>query len=348
MNIDNLTATEILKISLDSPEELYVVKNEVELKKVYRKLSMKWHPDRQENKLDTSSVFAHLQVLYESALKKIGSGIWTNKNELIIKSDSGSEFELKYLKKEGFELGQKYIGSSYVMWIFEKENNDLAKRMLSFIKSFKYPNDNMKKEISKNLPIIKKEFLSDGKQVIILDKDKESINLKDLLIHFNNKIDPKHVAWILSCLYNLSCYLEYSKIMHGGISIENIFVNPSQHSLSLLGGWWYAHKDEEKLIALNKHAVNIAPPKLIDNKIADKVLNLEMIKLVGRELLGNKNGVYLLKDKSIPMPLIYWLRDASGNNAFKEYEFWQNNILKNSFGVRRFTKMEIQPSDIYS
>lgn len=348
MSIENLTATEILKVPLDSPENLYVVKNEAELKKLYRKLSMKWHPDRQENHSDTSLVFAHLQVLYEKALKRMNSGIWTNKNELIIKSDTGSEFELKYVKKESFELGQKYIGNSYVMWIFEKENNDLAQRMLNIIKGFKYPNDKMKKEISKNLPILKKEFYSGGKQVIIVEKSKDEICLKDLLNYFNNKIPPKHVAWILSCLYNLSCYLDYSKIMQGGISSENIFVNPNEHSLSLLGGWWYAHKDEEKLIALNKTAVDIAPPKIIDKRVADKVLNLEMIKLLGRELLGDKTGVYLLKDKDIPMPLIQWLRDASGKSAFKDYEFWQNYVLKNSFGVRRFTKMEVKPSDIYS
>lgn len=349
MKTDILTANDILKIPLENPEKLYVVEDEKELKKIYRKLSMLWHPDRHiKEGSDTSPVFAHLKILYEKAIVKMESGLWKVGNILKLSGDDGFDYKLNYLKEFKFDLGIGYIGKSFVVWIFDKENTDLAENAISHIKKFSFANDKMKLEISKTLPKIKKIFKVDGKQVLIVEKDPDSICLRDVHDYYKGKLESKHVAWIISGLYNISCYFEYSHLMHGDISLDNYFINPKEHTGFLLGGWWYTHKQDEKLIALGKIGVNLAPFSMIDKKLASTILNGEMIKQVGRELLGDSTGIYLAGDKSLPKPLVSWFRDASGGNAFKEYDIWQNKVLKDSFGVRRFTEMKLTSSDIYT
>ena len=94
-------------------------------------------------------------------------------------------------------------------------------------------------------------------------------------------------------------------------------------------------------------AVDVAPISLINSKKAEEGLDLEMIKLAGRTMLGDSTGVYLSKREDIPKRLTSWLRDSSMNNAFKEYAVWMKDVLKESFGVRRFIKMELTVNDIY-
>jgi serine/threonine protein kinase len=328
-----------------------LIENEQDLKKAYRKFSMIWHPDRCLNKALSEHIihdtFSHIKLLYEVALKQIQLGVWKTANTLKLTSVENNQYTMTYLKEESFDLGKQYIGQSFVAWVFDKENEDLAnnatKQMI-----FTYANDKMKEQISASLPIIKKAFKTTDKTVIVVEKEKSLICLRDVLNFYKGKIDPKHVAWILSGLYNTACYLEFHKKMHGGISIDNYFINPDTHQGALLGGWWYAHNHSDKLTALGLAAMSVAPPSIINEKKANTILNLEMIKAIGRELLGDKTGIYLPKDKTIPSPLVNWLRDSSGSKtAYKEYETWQKEILTQSFGVRRFTKMELTSSDIY-
>lgn len=348
MKTDMITAEQILHIPESHPEKLYVVENEDELKNAYRKLSMLWHPDRHvKENIDTSAVFSHLKLLYEKALDKMSSGIWKTGLSLKLKEISGKEYIIKYREEKSFELGQQYIGDTIIVWIFNKDYQDLALKSLKQLNQLKYANDNMKKEMIKYIPKIKKSFETSENFVIVVEKENELLCLEDVLRYYKNKVEPKHVAWILSCLYNMACFLEYNKKMHGGLSLNNIFINPKQHTCALLGGWWFSHNQEEKLVALSQFAIDLAPLKIIHSKQADTSLNLEMIRVIGRELLGDKTGVYLPKDKNIPTPLINWLRDSSSKNAFEEYRIWQQKILKDSFGVRRFTEMKLTSNDIY-
>lgn len=64
-------------------------------------------------------------------------------------------------------------------------------------------------------------------------------------------------------------------------------------------------------------------------------------------MLGDSTGVYLNKNTSLPKRLVSWLRDASMGNSFKDYGTWMNDVLKESFGVRRFIKMDLTANDIY-
>lgn len=345
--LDNITSAEILGINI--PEKLFSVSTEKELKQSYRKLSAIWHPDKHiANGKDTNAIFAHIQMLYERAVVRMKNGEWNKANILKITDIENKNFEVRFFVKKSFEFGSSYVGKSIVAWEFTKDDAQFADKALSKISSLIFANDKMKEEFKKYIPNLVKIIYSEKSTFLILEKNEQSISLRDVLNHYNGFVDPKHVAWILSSMYNLACFNQYNGIMQAGFSLDNFFINPTNHIGQLIGGWWFSHNQGEKLFALSAEAVNIAPIKMLNKKQADMKLDLELIKLVGRQLLGDSAGVRLCSDTRVPKEMANWLSDGSDRDAFKTYEIWQKDILEKSFGVRRFTKMDLTINDIYN
>ena len=338
-----LKAEDILNVSLDRPEALFSnIKTLDELKYSYRKLISVWHPDKNIGRKSTDLIFAHIDLLYIKAKQKIIQNTW-NLGQVVFLDEP-----FAYEKSFDFDLGMCYIGKEKVAWLINSEFEDLALNAIKTIESLKFADNNMKEQMKTFLPcIIRYKKLSNNKLLLLLKKDKNSILLKDISKFYNNKIDPKHVAWILGNCYNFSCFLTYNNLMYGAIDSNHLFVNPENHTVEFLGGWWFSCREGEKLKAINRLALDVAPLEIINDKKATYKLDLELIRLLGRTLLGDKNGIHLLKDKEIPVSLVIWLRNTAGkNNSFQEYEKW-NDVLKQSFGVRRFIKMNLKTSDIY-
>lgn len=346
-NFEKLKEEEILKIRVEKPEMIFMGDTELALKIIYRKMSALWHPDKHiSDKKDTTEVFAHIKSLYESAIKKLNNGTLGKGLSIKFKSNDGKEYLFKYQKEKNFELGKVYITGEYVAWCFFKEYKKNAQDGLKIIKELKFADEKMKKEFSKYVPKIDKVFETDDFFVVVMKKEKGFINLKDVFDYYK-KMDCKHVAWIMSTMYNMACFLKYNGLMHGGITLDNYYINPENHEGYVLGGWWYSQPIGEKLDILSELAVNVAPVSLLNSKKAEEGLDLEMIKLSGRIMLGDFTGVYLNKRNDLPKVLVNWLRDSSKGNAFKDYEIWLNSVLIESFGVRRFIEMKLTSNDIY-
>lgn len=346
-NLNLLSSAEILGIK--SPEKLFRVSTEIELKQAYRKFSALWHPDKHiTDGQDTTSIFAHIQMLYEKALLRMKSGEWGRDSFLKVTSLDNSQFEIKFLVKNNFEFGECFISRSVVAWEFNKNDQVFAERAKKILDGLNFANDKMRGEIKKYIPELIKIINTSSSTILVLKKDSQSISLRDVLGYYKGFVDPKHVAWVLSGMYNLACFNQYNKLMQAGFSLDNYFITPSNHLGQLIGGWWFSHKQDEKLIALSSEAVNVAPLKMINKKIADTGLDLELIKLVGRQLLGDPSGIKLRKNTRVPRALADWLNDSSSDDAFVSYEKWQKKVLPESFGVRRFTKMDLTINDIYS
>lgn len=345
--IDNLSEIEILSIKLEKPESIFMADSEVKLKAIYRKMSALWHPDKHiTDNRDTAKVFVHIKSLYESALKKLEDGTLGQGLSIKFKTKDSKEFLVKYQIVKDFELGKVYITNDFVVWCFLPEYKKNAQEGLERIRKLKFADDKMKKEFSKYVPEISQTLETNEYFIIVMKKDKGFINLRDIFDHYG-KMEPKHMAWVISTMYNLACFLKYNQIMHGGITLDNYFVNPENHEGYVLGGWWYSKVLGDKLEMLSEVAIDVAPVSLINTKQAQEGLDLEMIKLAGRIMLGDATGVYLNKNTALPKRLVSWLRDASMGNSFKDYGIWMNDVLKESFGVRRFIKMDLKANDIY-
>jgi serine/threonine protein kinase len=292
-------------------------------------------------------VFTHINWLYEQAVKKLEWGEWEIPGQLLINTVEGKTFKFKYRSKHEIDVGDMYVGDNYVFFSVLKENDDLYEIAKRRINGFKYANDGMKEEISKLLPKIHDEHETADRRIMVVKKTPDVFLLRDVLNHFDGKMNPKHVAWIVSRLYNLVCYLKYAKIVHSGISIDSVFISPQYHSALLLGDWWYSTAEGSNLIALPSISSAMIPADIIKNKKSVFKIDLELVKSVGRHLLGDIVGSKLLTDKEIPRPLLNWLRSPSKNNAFEEYETWQKNFLIDSFGKRKFVELNVTAEQIY-
>jgi hypothetical protein len=206
----------------------------------------------------------------------------------------------------------------------------------------------MREEVKKYLPdILDVFYVEDGRNVVVLNKTPDVFLLQDIIDFHHGKIPPKHVAWIGSSLHNIACYLKFIGYTHNGLTASNYFISPRYHSGLLLGGWWYAKKVGDKLVALPKAAIQVADPDIIKSKIAHPSLDLAMIRQLGLNCLGDPSGINLLHSNDVPKPLINYLRSYHGDDAYKDYHHWQKKVLFPSFGERRFVEMKVEISDIF-
>jgi hypothetical protein len=77
------------------------------------------------------------------------------------------------------------------------------------------------------------------------------------------------------------------------------------------------------------------------SKKSSSLTDLESVKLLGRQLLGEVNCRKLSLDTSTPKPFINFLIGGSGNNSYEEFGRW-DKALQDSYGKRKFINMEIK------
>lgn len=267
-----------------------------------------------------------------------------NTMRMIRFKDSLDAYLAKVSKLHKIELGEMFINRDSVVFSLDKQHKDFFDNAVKSINAFKYANSKMKDEFSKYLPSIVKTFEEDNKLVMIVKKNEDLILLKDVFDFFKGKMDPKHVAWILSSLHNLVCYFNYSKFSHNDIAMNTYFISPALHDGALLGGWWYATEFGKKMIGVPGRTYNLLSSSAKNNKGGDIRTDLDLIRAVGRELLGDPEGV----DVEAPDAMKDWLRCETTGDALKDYSTWMNDVITASFGGRFFTKMDLDSSEIYT
>ncbi len=350
----DLTAKEILGIPSDAPELLFKPDADA-IRRRYRELSAVWHPNANQHDLTQAhNVFEHIAELKDTAEEKLKHGIWETPGEIqFVQVGTGKPSTLKYVKKRRFELGEMYISKNFVTFAVEKQYGDLFENAQRAIKGLTYANDGMRAEFERYVPTIQSIIETANRHVMVVKKDPHHVLLSDLQEHWGGKIDPKHTAWVLSRMHNLACFLEFNGLAHNGISPDTVFVSmapkeeASAHSAALLGGWWYAAKADRPLIGLPQLTVEVVPPSLLSSGRADTRVDLMLIRSVGRILLGDKLGMTLARDKTVPQPMADWLTLPPTDNARTDYTNWYDKILPNSFGARRFVEMKKTFGDIY-
>lgn len=344
-DIIDFTATEILAIKVEQPEKLFTVDN---LTTEKRRLATKWHPDK--CKLDQADqVFAHIQNLFKSAEDHIEKNCWNGPATLQYTTKDGSTFKLKYRRVMELEVGKMYIGMKHLAYVITPDYEDLFRNGIKMINNIKYPKPKFEEQFKRQMPNVIKASETNIGFVVVMEKTDELVLLKDLLDYLpNNKLDPRHVAWIMSTLCNIACFLELNDIAHGAISPSTFWVSPKHHSGVLLGGWWYARPAGEKLLALPAESINILPKEVFVDKVGKTTYDRKLIKALGLECLGDKShsGSTLLRDSSIPSTVLNWLRGANQPTAVDEYSKW-GKARDDGFGPRKFVDLIVDINQIY-
>ncbi len=338
-----MTAQEILRCI--EPGEIFT-ENTAGIKAEYARLAKLWHPDYNGNSAQSNEVMIKINALYERAMELILNGKWRKPGFLRLHCSDGKVRELKYRSESPFELGSMYSCDSVVVFIVDKRFSELYLNAERVVKGLSFADDDMKSEMAKCLPGIISQFETvDGQLGMVLKKDPDMLLLGDVLSYYSGKMPDRHVAWILGTLYNLSCYLDYAGLTINSISTSTYFISPKGHSGAILGGWWFAVPQGSKMLGVPEKIYDVLPPYVVNTKLGSIQSDLESIRLIGRELLGDRTGIKL-EDYGVPIAMAAWLRGACADTAFEEYARWRE-VLKDSYGERRFIKMELDTDKVY-
>jgi hypothetical protein len=336
-----MNATNLL--NLKNPELLF---SKDDIKNQFRALALKWHPDRCHDPR-CSEVFSHINNLYNSGLEKIKKGYWNTFGLLEVQSVEGKKYNIRYKAFIPFQLGVMYVGDTVVVYKVKKEFEKLYKSFIDNISGLRYNSDKMKEEFSRYFPAITATITTADDLYIVLKKTQDVLPLSVVLKYFGGSIDPKSVAWIVSTLHNIHCFLQYNELVHNDITLDTYFISPSNHSGLLLGGWWYTAGVNKKLKGVPNGTFEKMRSKKRLEKVADRMVDGELIRSLARTLLGDEIGMKLVSKLKVPEDMSMWLRFPGSGSAVQDYKKWRNEVLPKSFGERRFTPMNINITDAY-
>ncbi len=351
-HIETLSAAELLAIPENEPEKLFK-KGADDITSAYHKLAKLWFPDINKDP-KAADVFRHVKALRDKANDKLTSGTWQEAGKFTCRLKDGREFQVRSDARFSFDLGTMHIAPSTITYVVAREHEDLFKnavkqiKAIDFLDNHKKPDAKLKDVYEKSLPVIHKTYEGEDAFILTIKKRVEDVRLLDLLPHIPKDDFSKHAAWITSRLLEMARFLDHAGIAHNAISLDNVFVSPKDHAIGLFGGWWYASHFGAPLTAVPGEALDLLPdtngkqPILADGKI-----DRELVRAAAREMLGDRNGTRLTTLKTAPQPMIDFLRTPSSGDAQKDLSQWHQSILKKSFGARRFTKLNIDYSDIY-
>ena len=333
-----LTAAALLAIPEDSPGRLFAGSAD-DVKRDYRRLAMAWHPDRNRDPM-AHAVFQHIRRLYDKTACP---------GPVTLAAADGKTYELNYLRSHPFELGTMYVANTVVAFVVDRDHADLVRRARRTIEGLRYADDGMRRQIAGHLPACPcaGAFETDRAYVIVMRKPPDLLLLRDVLDHVGGRLDPRHAAWVVSSLLNVCCYLQYAGLTHNALSLDTCFMSPPRHGVAVLGGWWYAAEAGERMAAAPAATIAWAAHDLMDTGRADVRTDLELVRAIGRELLGDIGGMRLARESAAPRAMIDWLRLPASDDPIEEYRTWRTQVLHDSFGARRFVELPLTQSDIY-
>lgn len=344
-DVRSLSAAQILAIPLDEPERLFLVGDYAIVKGDHRMLAKRWHPDHSSDP-EATAVFAHVSALYTIAVDKITHGRWQEPGRLNLTSLTGRVYHIRFQKRHKLPFGEMYVGSTVVTILLDKGLRDLSFSGAATISDLRYADGKMRDEFSRYMPAIKARFETLDHLVVVIEKTKDVLLLRDLLEHLGGKMEPRHVAWVMSALHNLACYFQWAGITHGDLSLDSVFISPEFHSAMPLGGWIFSTKKPNQITALPARTVGLVPSSIISKKAVTPRIDLECIRALGRELLGDKSGANLAPTKDLPKPIVDWLRYSATDDAVAEYRGWKE-VLRKCWGPPKFFRLDVTETDIY-
>jgi hypothetical protein len=324
-------------LSMKRPEALFP-NSVIDAKRIHRELGKRWHPDVCKDS-QAGIVFDHVTKLYEQAMEKILGGYWGFAGVETF-SGRGKSFTVKYWRERRFELGRCLIASDEVVYVLDAVHVAFSKALSRSMAAFKYGTPEMKTEVLRYLPT---EVTFAG-QVVRIRKQPELLSLRDVLDHYGASLPPKAAAWVISSLCSLCCFLEYAGLVHGDISPDTYFIDPTGHYGALLGGWWYSAPRGATLRHLPARTFRFLPWKVRTEKRASRLIDAELLLATGREILGDIDGKHL--DRTIPVPMLAWLTTVATAGAVENYRSW-GVAREKSFGPRQFTEMQLTEKMLY-
>lgn len=341
MDVRDYSANKILMIS--NPGDLFT--GPTEFHSEYRDLVKFWHPDVSDDP-SASDVIKKLNELYKSAKDMASRGTWSKTGRVRIPANK--PIDINYIFDYDFPFGHTYICRNSLIYHFYGKYLKFADRYEKAVKGLRYADSSMKDRMRYFVPEIYNTIdVSDGR-LILINKNSRLIRLRDVLSSYNGKLPHRHMAWIVSSLLNIVCFINYNGITNNGIDLDSYYIDPTDHNGTLYGGWWFTVEESSPLVGVSREVFEVMPARAKAEKIGRIQTDLEAIKLIGRQLIDDKYGMNIKgRDKDIPECIIEFLNSLSHDTAYDEYSSW-SRALDTGYGKREFVNMDIRAEDIYS
>lgn len=315
--------------------------SETDIRDRYIELAKRYHPDSFTDSRG-QEVFEHIAELKKKAMEALKKGEWQKPGCVCLAMRRGGWLSFQYEAVKDFELGKTYIGCDKIMYRIDESQIKYYENALERIKNFSFADSGMMGEFIPILPrLIREGITIAGDGVLIIEKHPNEYPLTEIYEKTRPALEARHIAWIISRLSNICCYLQYSGLAHNGLTIENLFINPIDHNISLYGGWWYAVKEDAPLIGTTTDVYDIMSDYCKNEKRAECITDQEMVREIAKLLAGNNSMVFKRGEKTdIPEAMAAFIRSGSCGDAFEEFRIW-NNTLDLSWGKRKFVQMHI-------
>lgn len=346
-NATTLTAADWIALSPEKAAVLFTGSRS-EVHTLYRRLVKQWHPDRNRDP-QAHAVFVLIQLAYKKALALAGDPPTPHPLTFSITDTDGRVFQFRGGFGEPFILGLEAWGQRHLAYRVEAAHKDLFESFLRRVRSLPFANGDMEKQMAPLLPHLAGAPWGDGGGMVVISKDPKMLRLQDVHNHYRAQgqtVPPEHVAWVVSGLLNLACYLSFSKIAHQAIDLRNVWIQPETHSVHLLGGWFFSQPFGETLSVLPTSSATSVSRRYLEGKVAGPEADLSLVLALARELLGDRSGQRLLGNPLVPQPMSRMLLSPPGKEAIPLYSQWKET-LKASFGRPRFVPMSLTSSTLY-
>ena len=335
-----MSAETILSIPEKHPERLFGP-DPNNITTVYHDLTKLWHPDR-NNAPQATAVFQHITLLKKQAQLLVEANAWHEPGAYVTLLTNGKRFRAVSNFQFDFELGTVHVGITSLTYVIKHKYEKFAKYYTEVTKNFTFSDAKMREAYQHSVPMETKNYESADGTLIVVRKHQDAVRLRDLIPHIPKDKLQAHAAWIGSRLHELVRYLHYTKITHGNITLDTVFVSPSQHAIGLYGGWFFATPFGQKIQTVPETTM----PYLSKTKdvVSDGSLDRAMIRPILCEVLGDRHGTSLLKQGTSPA-LVDHLRTPSCGNAQKDLQLWSKVL--DTLGPRRFTELSVKYEDVY-
>jgi hypothetical protein len=330
----SLSAEQILNATI--PGQIFSCPELLETE--FKELIRKWHPDHSKHPKATD-ILTQLNMMRSEGKKLAQVGNWEYPNKFVFTTTDKKERRIRFRRKKEFELGTILYGHKIVAFVVKNDFADLVERARQNILGMTYPGELAKfKTVSPNLKGV--FHTNDSRIIVVFETAEELFHLSDILDHYKGQIPPEHVAWLINRVYDHLCLLLVNRMTLNDISPDTLWVSPSQHSVTPLGGWFYSVKTGYKLDVLPAFSAKYCSLDMKRQKIAQPDLDLRLIKLLGLKLMGSVTNPKF-------QPMLQFLKEPSEKRAYDDYKSWNKNILGKVFGKRRFIEMPLTARDIY-
>ena len=228
--------------------------------------------------------------------------LWSDSDLMTLESSEGSTIEISYTYRSKTDDIDVLVNKNSVIYVFTAEKKHSADSMMKNIDSLKYPSADIK-NMRTLFPHLKARYDLDNGGVILAVTKSENV----YPMYVFADLHPKHVAWMISRMENISCLLEFNERDHRHMDENNLFINPESHEVLLYGGWW-------------------------DTVPGRPVSCLEGLRKTAKRITGSR-----IKDG--PAEYEKFLDSVPKASAYEDFEYW-DSVIENGFGGHNFAKFE--------